>query len=167
MIRAFPIRIALCAIWLLAMVAGIAIILNYENTSGAVGATAGQWPAQTQIKLDPREDTLVMFAHPQCPCTRASIDELNRIMSKCGGHLVAHVLILKPAGVPHNFVMTGLRHSAASIPGVEVDDDPQGRLAQKFGAETSGFVVLYNPQGKLLFSGGITGSRGHEGDNPG
>jgi hypothetical protein len=27
--------------------------------------------------------------------------------------------------------------------------------------------VLYGPQGDLLFQGGITMSRGHEGDNPG
>jgi hypothetical protein len=28
-------------------------------------------------------------------------------------------------------------------------------------------VVLYSPNGELLFSGGITGSRGHAGQNPG
>jgi hypothetical protein len=27
--------------------------------------------------------------------------------------------------------------------------------------------VLYNSDGQLLFSGGITGARGHEGDNAG
>jgi hypothetical protein len=28
-------------------------------------------------------------------------------------------------------------------------------------------VVLYAPSGKLLFTGGITVSRGHQGNNPG
>ena len=38
---------------------------------------------------------------------------------------------------------------------------------QRFGAETSGYVLLYDTHGKLLFKGGITGSRGHAGDNAG
>ena len=53
------------------------------------------------------------------------------------------------------------------MPGVAVMDDVDGKLAKLFGAETSGYVVIYNPQGKLLFNGGITGSRGHAGDNAG
>jgi hypothetical protein len=36
-----------------------------------------------------------------------------------------------------------------------------------FGAETSGTILLYDYHGNLLFKGGITGSRGHAGDNLG
>jgi len=32
---------------------------------------------------------------------------------------------------------------------------------------TSGHVVLYDADGKLVFNGGITSSRGHSGDNAG
>ena len=32
---------------------------------------------------------------------------------------------------------------------------------------TSGQVLLYQPSGRLAFSGGITPARGHSGDNPG
>ena len=46
-----------------------------------------------------------------------------------------------------------------------LDDD--GREARLFHAATSGQAVLYDPQGRLLFSGGITASRGHSGDNAG
>ena len=38
---------------------------------------------------------------------------------------------------------------------------------QRFGAETSGQTLLYDRDGRLLFSGGTTGSRGHDGDNAG
>jgi hypothetical protein len=37
----------------------------------------------------------------------------------------------------------------------------------RFHAEVSGLTMLYNADGKLLFSGGITASRGHSGDNVG
>jgi hypothetical protein len=53
------------------------------------------------------------------------------------------------------------------MPGVNVHEDVDGATARLFGAETSGFVVLYDPRGKLLFKGGITSSRGHAGDNLG
>ena len=42
-----------------------------------------------------------------------------------------------------------------------------GAITAAFGAFTSGQVFLYGTSGELLFSGGITGSRGHEGDNAG
>ncbi len=45
------------------------------------------------------------------------------------------------------------------------DDD--GAEAKRFGAETSGQTLLYDERGTLAFSGGITGSRGHAGDNAG
>ena len=108
-----------------------------------------------------------MFAHPQCPCTRASVEELNRLMARCSGQVAAHVLFLKPAGLPDSWTRTGLWPSVAAIPKVSVQEDADGAEATRFGAETSGFVVLYDPQGKLLFKGGITGGRGHAGDNAG
>ena len=45
------------------------------------------------------------------------------------------------------------------------DDD--GAEARRFGAETSGQTLLYDARGALAFSGGITGARGHAGDNAG
>ena len=159
--------VLLCAIWLLTISAGIATILKYENTNGAVGTTLGHWPSVAQISFDTTHDTLVLFAHPKCPCTRATVGELNRIMTQCHGQLVAHVFFLQPAVFSADWVHSGLWSTAAAIPGVTVQADPRGLIGQKFGAQTSGYVLLYNPAGQLLFSGGITGSRGHAGDNAG
>ena len=60
-----------------------------------------------------------------------------------------------------------LWRTAAAIPGVDVAADPDGIWAKHFGAETSGHVVLFDRGGHLVFRGGITGARGHEGDNAG
>jgi hypothetical protein len=49
--------------------------------------------------------------------------------------------------------------------GVSAAWDPDGREARVFGAQTSGVVFLYDTHGELLFEGGITGSRGHAGEN--
>jgi hypothetical protein len=56
---------------------------------------------------------------------------------------------------------------ARSIPGVVVRSDAKGREAARFGMTASGHASLYSTAGRLLFNGGITGGRGHVGDNPG
>jgi glyoxylase-like metal-dependent hydrolase (beta-lactamase superfamily II) len=108
-----------------------------------------------------------MVAHPHCPCTRASLAELERIIARCRGAVTAHVLFLKPGRSPQDWEKTGLWRTAAAIPDVRPVADVDGAEAVHFGARTSGHVLLYDPSGRLLFSGGITGSRGHQGDNPG
>jgi len=143
------------------------MVIDYENASGSSGNAPSQWISGTSIPLDPVRDTLIMFAHPQCPCTRASIGELNRILAQSGDHIAAHVVFFRPADGSADWTNSELRQSAAAIPGVTVQDDTDNSLARKFGAETSGYVLFYNPKGQLLFRGGITGSRGHAGDNAG
>ena len=48
-----------------------------------------------------------------------------------------------------------------------MNPDRQGQRATAFGAMTSGHVLLYDRSGNLVFSGGITAARSHEGDNLG
>jgi len=159
--------VAVCALWLSAIAAGGFVFLRYENTQGVAGHVPQQWPAGAAVPLDPRLDTLVFFAHPHCPCTRASAEELNRLMAKCNGKVAAHVLFLSPANLSEDWTKTDLWKSVGAIPGVTVHADRDGAQARLFGAETSGQVVLFSPRGRLLFAGGITGGRGHAGDNAG
>jgi hypothetical protein len=165
--RVFTMRMAFSMLWLLAVGTGFALILNYQNASGRVGITPEHFPSGTHIALDSRHDTLVMFAHPQCPCTRASMEELNRLLAQCRGQVAAHVFFFKPAIFSNDWMRTDLWRSATAIPGVTVHEDLNGAQARLFGAETSGYVLLYDTNGQLLFRGGITGSRGHAGDNAG
>jgi hypothetical protein len=50
---------------------------------------------------------------------------------------------------------------------VTVLRDDGGGEARAFGVATSGQTLLYDSRGALVFNGGITGSRGHAGDNAG
>jgi len=160
-------RIAVCLLWLTVVGGGFVVLLKYQATSGATGSTPLQWPSSAQIPLDPNLPTMIMFAHPKCPCTSASIGELNHLMAQCSGKVASHVLFYKPHEVSDDWARTGLWPSAAAIPSVAVQEDREGAQARLFGAETSGYLVLYSPHGRLLFQGGITGSRGHAGDNDG
>jgi hypothetical protein len=108
-----------------------------------------------------------MLAHPHCPCTRASLGELARLMAQAQGRVTAYVLFVKPSDFPDGWEKTDLLTSASAIPGVTVVRDDEGVEAGRFRAATSGQTMLYDAGGKLLFSGGITSARGHEGDNAG
>ncbi|HYE19874.1 MAG TPA: hypothetical protein VEA69_15605 [Tepidisphaeraceae bacterium] len=125
------------------------------------------WPANVGVARSDGSPALVLAVHPRCPCSRATIGELAKLMTDCRGRVTATVLMLRPAGVPAGWERTGLWDAAAAIPGVTVVADDAGRAAGRFGAATSGQALLYGADGRLLFAGGITESRGHSGDNAG
>lgn len=56
---------------------------------------------------------------------------------------------------------------ARALPGVRVVLDYSGDAERGFHVLTSGTTLLYDRKGTLVFQGGITGSRGHSGDNAG
>jgi hypothetical protein len=88
-------------------------------------------------------------------------------MANCKDKVEAKVLFIKPAGTQEGWEKSDLWHSAAVIPGVTVISDINSTEARLFRAKTSGQTILYDSEGRLQFSGGITGSRGHSGDNVG
>lgn len=145
---------------------GFRVLLNYESKPGAVANVPKSWPG-SQVPLATDRMTLVMLAHPHCPCTEASMSELAEIMAHVQGQAVAYVLFARPTDAGADWDDTTLRRTAATIPGVTVVSDTDGVEARRFGAETSGHTLLFAPSGELLFSGGITASRGHAGDNVG
>jgi len=76
-------------------------------------------------------------------------------------------LFFQPAEGKDEWRSNELWRQAAAIPGVRVQGDRDGIEAGRFGAETSGTVFLYDREGRLLFTGGITGGRGQYGNNAG
>jgi len=143
------------------------VLAHYELTPGDPGSPSEHWPDSSRLVRGLDQMTLVMVAHPQCPCARASIEELARVMALCQGRVEAHVVFVVPDTFDDDWAKTDLWSAAQIIPGVRVLADHSGLEATTFGATTSGYTLLYNAEGKLVFSGGITGSRGHSGDNAG
>lgn len=157
----------LLALWLLAVGVGMSCLERYESTPGVAAAPVAKWPAGSRIPRIEHFATLVMLAHPRCPCTRASLAELARLMAQCPVRVRAFVLFVAPQSEGQEWTQTDLWDRAASIPGVTPLRDEDGHEAQRFHGHTSGETLLYDASGKLLFQGGITGGRGHEGDNAG
>jgi hypothetical protein len=154
-------------LWLTCVVLGLGMLAQYERAPGVAAEARAQWPADSQLSLDATRPTLVMLAHPRCTCTRASVAELAELMARTRRRPRGYVVFIKPGTMPGEWEHTELWQAAARIPDVTIVRDDGGVEAQRFGAETSGQTFLYDTSGRLMFSGGTTGARGHEGDNIG
>jgi hypothetical protein len=155
------------AVWLGIVLAGTFLMVAYANTPGEAGVPPASWPDSSRLQRNPQKPTLVMFIHPHCPCSRASVGELALLMAHCQDRVETHVFFVKPAGVTTEWMQTDVWQEASRIPGVTVHTDDEGQEARRFGAETSGVTELFDAEGRLLFHGGITAARGHSGDNDG
>lgn len=153
--------------WIVVVLVGFTLLTDYQNRPGAAGEPPAQWPNATQLEAGTDRATLVLFAHPHCACTRASLGELARILRYVGPKVRTHVVMLQPPEQSEEWTQSALWHQAHQLPDVQVTVDRGGDEAARFGAMTSGWTVLYDQDGRLRFRGGITGARAHEGDNAG
>ena len=151
---------SLASAWLFVVVAGMFLVARYKATPAATAPTTAHWPEGIARPAD--KPTLVMFAHPRCPCTRASLTELGRLLPRLPA-TTAYIYFVRPPGAPADWERTESWQFANSIPGVQALRDDGGVVARRFGASVSGQTFLYDAQGRLLFSGGLTVARGHEG----
>jgi hypothetical protein len=152
-------------VWGLIVAAGMVWLSVYDSSPGPGANPPTRWPIRAQLARGAY--TLVMAAHPRCPCTRASLDELALVMAAGGGQLTAHVLFFAPADASSEWWTSDLWAQAQAIPGVTAHVDRGGAQQGLFGALTSGTVVVYDRDGRLRFNGGVTAARGHAGVNDG
>ena len=153
-------------IWLAAIAAGYRRVLAYSMTPGAAATPPVRWPSSIRFQRNAGGPTVVMLAHPRCPCTRASLTELNEIMLRAPDAR-GYVFFLRPDGFDRDWAKSDTWRSAQRIPRLTSIVDDDGVEAARFGAHTSGQVIVYDKAGKLAFSGGITPSRGHVGESAG
>ena len=158
----------LCGVWLATTLGALGALDQYKSVPGADGDAPGRWPAGSRL-TPPRElPVLLLFAHPRCPCTRATLGELARVLTEAPGRVRTQVLFFRPPGAgAADWPETDLWRSAARLPAVSVGWDDGGQEARRFGSETSGRALLYGAHGRLLFAGGLTAARGHAGDSDG
>lgn len=167
--RRWPSRliIVVISVWLLGIAVGLSIIWRYEGTPGRTSVAPREWPTASTLARHHGRPTVVMFVHPHCTCSRASLIELRGLLEQLGTSLDAYIVFLKPAGTDDEWEHTGLWQSASTIPALVSVIDRDGAEAARFGVQTSGDVRMYDADGALAYSGGITGARGHVGDNAG
>lgn len=155
------------AIWLAMVVAGFGWLAAYEVRPGRVGDVSQTWPGASHLERDQVRWTLVMFLHPHCPCSQASLQELGELQSAHPSQLHAHLVFCKPRGVPDGWEQTANWREASALPDVELVSDENDAERRVFGALTSGETLLYDASGTLRYRGGITQARGRTGPSEG
>jgi hypothetical protein len=154
--------------WLLACVGGLGLLWVYKTRPGDPGDPPTRWPAPQGLSLARDHHTMVMSVHPHCACTRATLVELERIVSRAPSGVRVYLLFVVPDGEPAGWEEGEHWNKVQRIAGAHVIVDHGGAIAERvFSLKVSGHVLIYDPGGELRFSGGITGARGHEGDNIG
>lgn len=155
------------AIWLGLVSAGFAVLADYTSRPGRMEAPPAEWPVSAAVAPNRGGFTLLMFVHPHCPCSRASLHELFVLMRDAPPNVAVHLFFAQPDGFPDAWVEGHLWRWAGRMPGLTRHIDRGGREALLFQAHVSGCVVLYDAEPAPRFHGGITPGRGHQGDNRG
>ncbi|MEW6279542.1 MAG: RedB protein, partial [Candidatus Eremiobacterota bacterium] len=146
---------------------GMFALCAYDQQPGRLAGAPGRWPENSRIRPHPTRPTVLMFLHPKCPCSRSSLAELHKLVSACPDAMKVVVVLSEPGGPGADAVAARLVDSLRAIPQVEVLVDESLVETVRFGTWTSGQVLIYRADGRLVFNGGITESRGQEGDNRG
>lgn len=154
-------------LWMLLVLAGLGGLAYYSLAPGRNAEAPATLGASKLVRVEGGRPTLVMLVHPKCACSRASLAELAVLMTHVQGRVNAKVLMARPTGAEPGWVSTSLWRQAEGIPGVEVEVDEGGEEARRLGVTTSGDTLLFDASGRLVFEGGITLSRGHEGSSAG
>lgn len=161
-----PIQAILVFVWLSFALGGFLLLGHYDSAPGTAEVAPSKFPTLSGIEIASDGPTLIMFLHPYCPCSRASVSELESILALTANFPKTYILFIEPKGAKPGWSQSDLFVQASKVSGVIVKTDREGKIASLFGAKTSGHCLLYSASEDLLFSGGITESRGHAGDNP-
>ena len=161
------IPVALAGAWVLLLLAGMGILWRYKSTPGPRVQVLSRWPEASSIQAARGEPTLVVFVHPACPCTRATLSEISALLPRYAERLQTYVVCFRPADPPAEWSESSLLSALETMPQAQLVFDGDGREAARFGVQTSGHVLLYGRGGELRYSGGVCPARGHQGDNPG
>jgi len=154
------------ALWCVLLASGFAALSAY-GLRGEAPAAVGAWPGGEEIALAPDRPTLALFIHPRCPCTAATVAELDRLLSRNPRAFSVAVVMTIPEQRGERWLGGATFAAVQRLPGVAVVPDPGGIIAARFGARDSGTVLAFVPDGARLFAGGVTATRGHEGASTG
>lgn len=154
---------ATAVVWSAVIAYGMQQWMVFEYTPGIIDGHPPTWPAASRLRADERSGTLIVFVHPRCACTRATLNKLAVILTDCPNP-PSNYVVLSAAGEDSSPESEAdlQRRYAEIFPNSHVILDRDGSESKRFGATTSGFILFFNKRGRLRFSGGITPHRGGE-----
>lgn len=155
--------ILVCAWGAVALFCFLAIMPSIGRDPTYYQGLITNWPESSEIERRDLSPHLLVFVHPYCPCTRASLKNLkDHVQSKRLNVTVVQLRSTRFDGIysPISAIEEVIRERDWNLV-----FDTDGVEARKFGVVTSGECLLFAPSGELVFSGGVTALRGHSGTN--
>ena len=153
-------------LWMIGLVVGYFQLLAFSQKPGASGVASENLLPELRSWRAPGRSLVLVALHPRCSCSTATADELADLLGWTPEAfdlvLVSFVPMPEVGDWPKPKVPTPLERFHPRIVA-----DPNGRLAERLGAQTSGHVLVYDAADRLVFSGGVTPGRGHHGDTEG
>lgn len=165
--RSRRVVVALTTAWVLVVSTMLLGAAAVSSLPGRDADAPASWPTDTGLGAV-AGPTLLLFAHPECPCVHATLDELLLVLEQASTRPRV-VVVLAVQGAPDTRAVDGpiTRLVEADLAPVQRYLDRDEQETRRFGVHTSGEVLFYAADGGLRFAGGITASRGHEGANDG
>ena len=153
-------------IWLALVASGYAWLLRYSFAPGPAATVPHLIPPGLAWPEPTTRAGLFLTLHPRCPCSRATVRELAKILSRAPHLSDVTVLMYKPAKEADSWPDGDLLEECRRM-NCRILPDADGRLAASLGVSRQAVSCFTMRRGKLRFRGGITSARGHEGDNAG
>lgn len=158
------------SVWLAAVTLVFGSLGIYVSKPGLQSLPPSQWPLDSSLERSAEASTLLVFVHPECPCSRATLENLSPIATNPS---LSVVLVC----IDDDSILATSSNDFASCR-KQLDEwqkhtnvifvlDTDGSETRRFQATTSGHCLLFDRQGTLKFSGGVTSSRGHVGASAG
>lgn len=139
------------------VILGMVLVSRREFIPSPVAQGATTWPAAAPIPISLERPTLVMFVHPECPCSIQSMEALSRILQGFGEQVDAHLVFYTWDPSEPDPRDGKLWRSAEVLSSVTLHADRGGRITDLFHVTSSGHALLYGG-GKLLYSGVLSTS---------
>lgn len=153
--------------WAVVCASVLWVLWTYSNVATAQEGPPVGWSPPPEIDRPNDRPTLILFAHPKCPCTRATMAAVERLQREAHAAFATRVVFFEPVDADPLWRRTDLWSRAGRLADAKSVADPGGVITAGAGVVVSGCVALLDPDGALLFWGGITPSRGHEGESIG
>lgn len=150
-------------IWIFLVLSGFAFFYQYEFEEGDFHVKKDYSKIiEKHFSSQDLSNILICFLHPKCPCSDATIYELNRLRTSNKELKIIAVLSFPENTYSEWKTINRVDNQLSRIEGLEIIEDKNSEMAKDFGGLTSGSCYLFRDS-ELMFAGGITPSRGHLG----
>src|SRR5437867_11128633 len=112
-------------LWLGLIVGGYAWLFRYSFAAGKTIAAPSSLPAALATAKPSGRAQLFVALHPRCPCSRATVRELAKILTRSARASDVTVLMYKPADQPDRWLEGALAEDCRRM-NCQIRPDPDG-----------------------------------------